>query len=92
MANDKARVKLKFKKHAFGEILKSHGVREELKKRADRVAKSASDNGRVGGYMVTELVLEKNRSAVSVMATGHARFHNRKHHALLRALDAGKGQ
>jgi len=42
------------------------------------------------GYMVTDLVLEKPRAAVSVMATGHASNHNRKYHSLLRALSQAR--
>ena len=58
--------------------------------RANRIAKEASDNDRVNGYRVTDLVLEDSRAAASVMATGHAHYHNRKYRSLLRALEAGK--
>lgn len=80
--------KLKFNQKAFEELRKSPGVVADLKRRAENIAEAAG--GEAKGYKVTELVLEDPRGAVSVMATGHAHFHNRKHHALLRALDAGR--
>lgn len=81
-------VKLKFKKGALQKIRKDHRVTAELVKMAKQVAQDAG--GEDMGYMVTDLVLEDPRSAVSVMATGHAHFHNRKHHALLKALSRAK--
>lgn len=86
-----AKRKLQFNPEAFEKILKAPGVREDLKRRADAIAKGASDNGRVDGYMVTELLLEDPRGAVSVMATGHARNHNAKTMALLKNMDKGRG-
>lgn len=80
--------KVKFNLKAFEELRKSPGVVADLERRAQNVAAAAGGEGM--GYKVTELVLEGPRGAVSVMATGHAHFHNRKHHALLRALDAGR--
>lgn len=80
--------KLKFNQKAFEELRKSPGVVADLKRRAENIAEAAG--GEAMGYKVTELVLEDPRGAVSVMATGHAHFHNRKHHALLKALDAGR--
>ena len=80
--------KLKFNQKAFEELRKSPGVVADLKRRAENIAEAAG--GEAKGYKVTELVLEDPRGAVSVMATGHAHFHNRKHHALLKALDAGR--
>ena len=80
--------KLKLNIQAFEEIRKSPAVVAELERRAKNVAEAAG--GEAMGYKVTELVLEGPRGAVSVMATGHAHFHNRRHHALIRALDAGR--
>ena len=85
------RFKIKFHPKAFRELLGSPAVRADLMARAERVRREASENGAVEGYVVTDLVLEETRAAVSVMATGHAHNHNRKHHALLKALDAAKG-
>lgn len=80
--------KVKFNAKAFEDLRKSPKVVADLKRRAENVAEAAG--GESMGYKVTELVLEDPRGAVSVMATGHAHFHNRKHHALLRALDSGR--
>lgn len=74
---------------ALEDLRKDPALLDDLKKRAERVADAASDGGRVEGYIVTPLVLEESRAAVSVMATGHARNHNNKHHTLLRHLEAG---
>ena len=64
-------------------------VRADLVARAKRIA--AACGGEAMGYIVTDLVLEEPRGAVSVMATGHAHMHNRKHFTLLRNLEAGRG-
>lgn len=81
---------LKFSKKDFELLRHDPAIKRDLKRRADAIQARASGNGSVDGYMVTELRREVPRGAVSVMATGHARNHNRKHHALLRSLDAGK--
>lgn len=86
-----AKRKLQFSPEAFEKILKSPKVRDDLKRRADAIARGASENGRVDGYMVTELLIEDPRGAVSVMATGHARNHNAKTMALLKNMDKGRG-
>lgn len=83
--------KLKFNEAGFEELRKQHALTDDLTDRANRVADAASNGGEVEGYMVTPLVLEDPRGAVSVMATGEAHNHNRKYHALLRNLDAGRG-
>lgn len=84
--------KLSLNKKGFEAIRKTPAVRENLRRRGNAIAKAASKMGKggVSGYKVTELVLEDPRGAVSVMATGHAHRHNRKHNALIRALDAGR--
>ena len=84
-----AKKNYKLNEKAFRDISKEPGVRADLLARAKRIAETAG--GEEMGYMVTELVLEDPRGAASVMATGKAHFHNRKHHSLLRALDAGRG-
>lgn len=83
-----ARKKLKLNAQAFEDIRKTPAVRADLLRRAKRIAEAAG--GEEMGYKVTELVLEDPRGAVSVMATGQAHFDNRKHHSLLRSLDAGR--
>ena len=90
MAKQTNRFKLKYNPEGLQRLLVLPSVTGDLEKRAERVAAEASEGGRVEGYLVTPLVLEESRAAVSVMATGYARSHNNKHHALLRALDAGR--
>jgi hypothetical protein len=80
--------KFKLDQEAFRKVRQDPRVRADLLDRAQRLAAAAG--GEAMGYKVTELVLEDPRAAVSVMATGHAHFHNRKHHALLRNLNAAK--
>lgn len=82
--------KLKYKKGAFQELRQQRKIRQDLVRRAEKIADQASQGGQVDGYLVTDLLREDPRAAASVMATGHARMHNRKHHALLRSLDAGR--
>lgn len=85
-----AKNQLKLNKDAFRVLRKHPKVRADLKRRAQAIAAEASKNGQVSGYKVTELLLEDPRGAVSVMATGHARAHDRKHNSLIKALDAGR--
>lgn len=80
--------RFKMSSEAFRKVRQDPRVRADLLDRAQRLAAAAG--GEAMGYKVTELVLEDPRGAVSVMATGHAHFHNRKHHALLRNLNAAK--
>lgn len=77
---------LKWNRKALEQIRNTRESRAYSKELAGDVARAASGGGAVSGYKVTDLVLEDPRSAVSVMATGHARNHNRKHHALVKAL------
>ena len=81
--------KLKINAQGFKDVRTSPKVRDELLKRAKKIAEAAG--GEAKGFKVTELVLERNRAAVSVLTTGHALHSNRKHHNLLRALDARIG-
>lgn len=80
--------KLKFIAKGFEDVRTNPKVRDELLKRARAIAAAAG--GEAKGYKVTELALERKRAAVSVLTTGHALHSNRKHHNLLRALDAGR--
>ena len=90
MAKGKSGVE--FNRDAFRELRFDPRVLRDLEDRAQRIAKRAASyrSGSTEGYKVTELVLESPRGAVSVMATGHAHSHNRKHNALVKALDAGR--
>lgn len=80
--------KLKLNLKGFEDVRMNPKVRRDLLKRAQKIAAAAG--GESKGFIVTELVLERKRAAVSVMATGHALHSNRKHHSLLRALDAAR--
>jgi hypothetical protein len=82
--------KVKYSRASLTKLRKAPKLRADLLRRANAVATQASENGRVSGYKVTDLVLEEPRAAVSVMATGHARNHNAKTMALLKSLDAGR--
>lgn len=84
------KIKLKYKKGAFRELRQQPKVRRDLVRRAELIAERASKGGQVDGYVVTDLLREDPRGAASVMATGAARMHNRKHHTLIRSIDAGR--
>ena len=84
MGKGKSGIKLNIE--GFRELRTSPEAHQALVDLARQVQKDASNDGDVDGYVVTDLVLEDPRAAVSVMATGHAARHNRKHHALVSAL------
>lgn len=83
-----AKAKLKWKRGALKKLRNEPKMTAFLEKKAKQIAADAG--GEDIGYMVTDLVLEDTRAAVSVMATGHASNHNRKHHTLLRALSQAR--
>lgn len=85
------RFTLKFNRQGFEDLRQDPLVKKDLLDRAERIKEAASRGGEVEGYIVTDLVLEDPRGAVSVMATGHAKYSNRRHNSLIRNLDAGKG-
>lgn len=80
--------KLVFNEKALKALRKHPAVIRDLEKRARRIAAAAG--GEDMGYKVTVLELEDPRGAVSVMATGRAAAHSRKHNSLIRAVDAGR--
>lgn len=82
------KTKIKWNTEGFRELRQDPNVKQDLLDRAQRIAASAG--GESMGYMVTDLTLEEPRGAVSVMATGQAAAHNRKHNSLIRALDDGR--
>mgnify|MGYP006962143490 CR=1 FL=1 len=84
-----AKARVKWNKEVFRQIRNSPGIKRDLMERAKRIQDAAGGEGM--GYKVTNLVLEKPRGAVSVMATGRAVRDNRKHNSLIRSLDAGRG-
>lgn len=87
MAKAKSKVRIRHNSEAYKDLLNSKEVQSIVNEKAHEIAKIASENGRVEGYRVTELVLEEPRSAASVMAwSSHAHYHNRRDHALLKAV------
>ena len=80
--------KLVIDQAAIKAIRKAPAVVADLERRAKKIAAAAGCEEI--GYRVTHLALEDPRGAVSVMATGHAARHNRKHNSLVRNLDAGR--
>ena len=80
--------RVKFNRQGFKDLRNSPEVKAELLARAQQIAEAAG--GEDAGYKVTDLVLEKPRGAVSVMATGKAHYENRRRNTLLKALDAGR--
>ena len=82
--------KIKWNAEGFEKLRKAPQHRKLAHELAVEIARTASENGRVDGYVVTDLLLEDPRGAVSVMATGHAGNHNRKTHALLKGLDGAR--
>ena len=78
---------LKISNETLRQIRQLPEVREELDRRAKKIAQIASENGRVEGYVATDLILEKPRGASSILAYGHAYNHNRKHNAIVKALN-----
>ena len=79
---------LKWNKGAMEKLRNDPRATKFLLKKAKDIQQAAG--GEAMGYEVTDLVLEEPRSAVSVQARGHAHFHNRKHHSLLRALSQAR--
>ena len=86
----KSHIKVKLNKEAFRQLRESPPVRADLERRAKAIAQAASRNGQVTGYQVTDLVLERPRGAVSVMATGWAARDNRKRNSLLKNIRKGE--
>src|SRR5699024_4126451 len=83
-------VRLKWKRRALKKMRHNPRIYQFLLRKADQIAADAGGKDIV--YMVTHLVLEEPRTAVSVMVTGHASNHNRKYHSLLRALSQPRGR
>lgn len=78
---------LKISNETLRQIRTSPAVRKELDKRAKKIAWIASEQGRVKGYVATDLIREKPRGASSVLAYGHAYNHNRKYNSIVKAFN-----
>lgn len=79
-----AKKRVKWNMRGFEDLRHEAKVKKALMDKAEQI--QAKAGGAEKGYVVTDLTAEDPRGAVSVMATGHALFSNRKHHSLLRAL------
>lgn len=82
----RGKIELQISNETLRKIRTSPAVRAELDKRAKKIAQIASENGRVEGYVATDLILERPRGASSVLAWGHAYNHNRKNNAIVKAF------
>ena len=81
-------MRIEWNRRGFREVLMSSGVRDELARRAQRIAAAAGGEG-TGYRAVTGQGRTRARAAV-VAASVHARRHNAKHNAVIRAVDAGR--
>lgn len=80
--------KLKLNKKAFQDLRNDPNVKADLLKRAKRIQDAAG--GEAKGYLTRENHAREARAGVTVLATGHAHWSNRKHQSLAKALPAGK--
>lgn len=80
--------KIKFNAQAFQALRNDPAVRADLVRRAKRIQSAAG--GESKGYLVRINYARRARSGVTVLATGHAHWSNRKHQTLVKALPAGK--
>lgn len=80
-------MKQKLNHDAFDEIRTSPKVWDMLEELADDAINEASEGGRVEGYSRSSQLTREKRAAVTIVGKGHARNHNLKHNALLKALD-----
>lgn len=80
--------KIKINQKAFEALRNDPAVRADLVKRAKRIQTAAG--GEAKGYLVRINYARSARSGVTVLATGHAHWSNRKHQSLVKALPAGK--
>lgn len=84
-----AKPKIVWKRGAFRELRTLPGVLADLAERGERIASAAGDGYESSGARVTG---GKGRGRVSVRtATTSARRREARDHALLKALNAGRG-
>lgn len=80
------RGRLKFNMGAFDELKNSPEARAALMDIATDMARDLNQGQEQDWYIVTDLVLEDPRAAVSVLATGKGAVRNYKNHTLLKEL------
>lgn len=78
-------------RHGIADILKEPALRDDLRKRGERVRDAANATGTELNYVVHDET-GKNRVRVAVV-TGNARTgaHEHAHHTLATAIDAARG-
>lgn len=81
-------MKYKLNQGAFENIRTSPQVWDMLEEKAEDAISVLSDGGRVEGYSYSLQLTREKRAAVTIVGKGHARNSNRKHHSLMRVLDA----
>lgn len=83
------KVAVKYRKGAFRDLRTAPGVAAELDKRANRIGDAAGIGYRVNPATVTG---GRGRARASVQTTTIKSFRsNAKHHTIMNALSAGKG-
>lgn len=80
--------KIKFDVDGFERLRTDPNIRKDLKKRGQKIADALG--GEEKGYIVRENLARESRGGVTVLATGHAGFSNRKHQSLIKALPEGR--
>ena len=84
-----AKTQFKWRLAGFREVRTLPGVREELVRRAERIA--AASGGADAGYVVRSTAGRNRARAAVITATIRAMASNRKHNTLVRNIDAGRG-
>jgi hypothetical protein len=78
-------MRIRHDSNAYRELLRSEAMREEVKRRADRIATAAGP-----GFQATSMI-GRNRARASVSTTDiPSIIRNSRDQTLLRALDAGR--
>lgn len=97
MVEIKVTTKLEFNQEGIRKILTDPRVFADMKRRADAIADAANDGVKLDRedetkpYLATELVLEKQRAAASVLTrTRRGKRDNLRHGTLLKHLDKGR--
>lgn len=97
MVEIKVTTKLEFNQAGIRKILTDPNMYADMMRRADAIAKAANDGvkkdteNEVDPYLATELVLEKQRAAASVLTrTRRGKRDNLRHGTLLKHLDKGR--
>lgn len=79
----------KWRLAGFREVRTLPGVRQEVERRAQKIADASG--GAAKGYIVRSTAGRNRARAAVITATVEAMASNRKHNTLLRNIDAGRG-